>query len=152
MIVSAVQLTPKTTQSQQEIDNWGALKSAYCTGILQVRLRIPFLSMNEIRQFNRVSDKECRLGGHLARISFTGTQIRTRLKNNQSRFPSSVYNLKANPRPSLTLSAEPFSPATVENLVKSLVFLPTVFRKAALVKLVMSWVTSNSPYAPAPLA
>ena len=31
-----------------------------------------------------------------------------------------------------------FSPATVENRVKSLVFLPTVSRKAALVKLVIS--------------
>jgi len=31
------------------------------------------------------------------------------------------------------MSEEPFSPATVENLMKRGVFLPTLFRKAALV-------------------
>lgn len=76
----------------------------------------------------------------------------TALKNTQSRLPSSVYNLNANPRASRTLSAEPLSPATVENRANKGVFLPTLSRNARLVTSDMSWVTSNSPKAPAPLA
>jgi len=59
--------------------------------------------------------------------------VHTVLKKSQSRFPSSVYNLKAKPRESRTLSAEPFSPATVEKRTKRGVFLPTLFKNAALV-------------------
>src|SRR5271156_5082367 len=42
-----------------------------------------------------------------------------------SQLPSSVYNFSANPRGSRAVSAEPFSPPTVENRRKVGVFLPT---------------------------
>lgn len=77
---------------------------------------------------------------------------RTGLKSNQSRLPSSVYNLKAAPLVSRTVSAEPFSPATVENRTKSRVVCPTPRRNLASVYLEMSLVTLNSPKAPAPFA
>lgn len=76
----------------------------------------------------------------------------TVLLNTQSKLPSSVKNLKAHPRTSRTLSAEPRSGPTVENRVKTFVFLPTSCRKSADVKSDMIRVTSNSPKAPAPLA
>lgn len=61
----------------------------------------------------------------LFRDDFPWEQL-TGWKNAQSRFPSSVYSLKANPLVSLTVSAEPFSPAVVEKRTISGVVLPFV--------------------------
>lgn len=58
----------------------------------------------------------------------------------------------AKPLGSLTVSGAPLSPATVENLKKSGVFFPTLFKKLALVKAVTSSVTSKTPCAAEPLA
>jgi len=52
----------------------------------------------------------------------------------------------------LSVSADPLSPPTVENLKKTGVLLPTVLKKLALVYLVTSLVTSKYPWAPDPLA
>jgi len=76
----------------------------------------------------------------------------TRSLKTKSWFPSSVKNFTAHPRISLTVSADPFSPATVEIRARVLVFFPTPHRNAAEVMCDMSWVTSNSPQAPAALA
>jgi hypothetical protein len=50
------------------------------------------------------------------------------------------------------VSAEPFSPATVENRASTSVFLPIWLNSFALVYFVMSLVTVNVPNAPDPLA
>ena len=56
------------------------------------------------------------------------------------------------PLGSLSESAEPLSPPTVENLTNTSVLLPTLERNLALVYLVTSAVTSKYPCAPAPFA
>src|ERR1019366_5568937 len=56
------------------------------------------------------------------------------------------------PRRSRAVSAEPFSPATVEKRANTLVFLPIWLKSLALVYLAMSPVTVKVPCAPAPLA
>ena len=57
----------------------------------------------------------------------------------------------ANPLGSLSESAEPFSPATVENLIKTGVLFPKVSKNLALQYFVTSLVTSKYPHAPAPI-
>lgn len=52
----------------------------------------------------------------------------------KSQLPSSVNILRANPRMSRVVSEDPFSPATVDRRARTLVFLPTLLRKAADVK------------------
>ena len=74
------------------------------------------------------------------------------LLNTQSQLPSSVFNLIANPRGSRAVSAEPFSPPTVENRTVALTFLPTDLKRDWEVMSLRSWVTSKYPWAPAPLA
>lgn len=69
----------------------------------------------------------------------------TWLRKTQSRFPSFVYILKAMPLTSRVVSGEPFSPAVVEKRAKSGVRFPTRLRNSALVKSVMSRVTSKYP-------
>ena len=49
-----------------------------------------------------------------------------------SQLPSSVYIFTANPLGSLSVSAEPFSPPTVENLTNAGVLLPIVSNNLAL--------------------
>lgn len=58
----------------------------------------------------------------------------------------------AKPLGSLSVSAEPSSPPTVENQTKTGVSLPIWFKKFALQNLLKSLVTVNLPWAPAPLA
>lgn len=66
----------------------------------------------------------------------------------RSQFPSSVQNFTANPRGSLTVSAEPLSPPTVENRMATLVRFPIFSNTFALQYFVMSLVTSKQPNAP----
>ena len=56
------------------------------------------------------------------------------------------------PLGSLHVSGAPLSPATVENLAKVGVTLPTESKTFALVYFETSWVTLKNPWAPAPLA
>jgi hypothetical protein len=58
----------------------------------------------------------------------------------------------AHPRTSRTVSLAPFSPATVEIRMSTLVFFPGPFKNLASVRSLASCVTSNSPQAPAALA
>jgi len=51
----------------------------------------------------------------------------------------------AKPRGSRSVSAEPFSPPTVENRTNASVFLPMLLNSLALLYLVMSWVTVKVP-------
>jgi hypothetical protein len=74
------------------------------------------------------------------------------VRRTKSQFPSSVKNLTANPRGSRAVSAEPFSPPTVENRTRTGVFLPTWLNRSAQLRSEISSVTSNTPCAPAPLA
>ena len=67
-------------------------------------------------------------------------------------FPSSVKNLTENPRTSRTVSALPFSPPVVLRRNKTGVFFPMPLRNLAEVRDDMSFVTSNSPHAPAAFA
>ena len=78
--------------------------------------------------------------GNLAgsRMKKTGVLLKT-----QSKLPSSVFNLIANPRGSRAVSAEPFSPPTVENRTVAGTFLPTVLKSDWEVTSLMSWVTSK---------
>ena len=57
-----------------------------------------------------------------------------------------------NPLGSLSVSALPFSGITVENLAKTGVYLPIVSNNLALQYLVISFVTTKTPWAPVPLA
>ena len=142
-------------------DDKSAWLSAYCCSRSKTSLRLSLLAMGKRGEFAAVSDGKCRLERisywYLGSKPFCGwTQKdgwhRTVLKNIQSRFPSAVDILKAKPRVSLTLSADPLSPTTVEKRAKRLVFLPTSLRKLALVRSEILSVTSKTPYAPAPLA
>lgn len=56
------------------------------------------------------------------------------------------------PLGSLSVSGAPFSPATVENLVKIGVIFPIVSNTFALVYFETSWVTLKNPWAAAPFA
>ena len=59
-----------------------------------------------------------------SRMKKTGVLLKT-----QSQLPSSVFNLIANPRGSRAVSAEPFSPPTVENRTVALTFLPIDWKR-----------------------
>ena len=74
------------------------------------------------------------------------------LLNTQSQLPSSVLSLRAKPRGSRAVSAEPDSPPTVEKRAVTRTFLPTPWKRDIEVKSLRSWVTSKYPWAPAPLA
>ena len=76
----------------------------------------------------------------------------TVLLKTKSWFPSCVKNFIAQPRGSLTVSAEPRSGPTVEIRSITGVVVPMPLRKLADVISEMSWVTSNVPKAPAALA
>lgn len=65
------------------------------------------------------------------------------LLNTQSRLPSSVLNLMANPLGSLAVSALPLSPPTVENRTVARTFFPTDLKRAAEVMSERSWVVSK---------
>src|SRR5690606_37551504 len=69
-----------------------------------------------------------------------------------SQLPSSVRKRRATPRMSRSASAAPRSPATVEKRANISVCLPASEKIAALVYLVMSWVTVKVPHAPEPFA
>jgi hypothetical protein len=98
----------------------------YVSAILQISGRIPFLCMNHGWKLCGVADREnCLIHVNHSTSAGVVRGEHTEPKNNQSRLPSSVYSLNANPLESRTLSALPFSPATVEKREKSGVFLPT---------------------------
>ena len=120
--------------------------------ILQIGLRIAFLGVNEQWELGWIAKEE-----HWGVIhNLNEPQLALRGKrggaHTKSQFPSSVKNLTANPRGSRAVSAEPFSPPTVEKRTSTGVFLPTSEKRSAVVKSEMSSVTSNTPCAPAPLA
>lgn len=82
-----------------------------------------------------------------SRTKNTGKSLKTK-----SWLPSWVKSFIAHPRTSRTVSADPFSPPTVEIRKSPGVFFPTPVKKSASVMSEMSWVTSHSPQAPAALA
>ncbi len=81
-----------------------------------------------------------------SRMKKTGVLLPT-----MSQLPSRVYSFSENPRGSRQVSGLPRSPATVENRMMPSVTSPG-WNTAALVKRLRSWVTSNRPKAPLPLA
>lgn len=118
--------------------------------IPQICLRIAFLSMNEKRELGWIAKEENRSVVHdLQKIL---AYRKDRQIPTKSQFPSSVKNLTAKPRGSRAVSAEPFSPPTVEKRTRTGVFLPTSLKRSATVKSEISSVTSKTPNAPAPFA
>jgi len=63
------------------------------------------------------------------------------LRRTQSKFPSSVFNLIAIPWTSRTVSAEPDSPATVENRTVASTWLPTCWKRFCDVMSCRWWAT-----------
>ena len=91
--------------------------------------------MNEVREFDGISNEKDRgiVSGHIP-VTFFSVE-----------FDSKTFVKRELPLGSLSVSEDPFYPATVENLVKTGVFLPMVSKTLALVYLVTSWVTSKYP-------
>jgi len=89
--------------------------------VIQVRFWIALLCVDEIAEFQRIANEENRrVISHHIPIAFL------------------CVKLQGNPRGSRAVSAEPFSPPTVENRMKVGVFLPTVLNSFAVVYLVIS--------------
>ena len=101
--------------------------------VLQVSPGVSLLSVDEVGEFQRVPNEEDRrvVAGHVPVALF-----RVELERETCIFGEV-------PLGSLSVSDEPFSPATVEKRAKMGVFLPTEEKTQALVKRVRSCVTSK---------
>ena len=91
--------------------------------------------MDEIWEFDGVSDEEdgSVVSGHVPVALFS------------VEFNGESFVIRYVPLGSLSVSDDPFSPATVENRVKTGVFFPMDSKTLALVYLETSWVTSKYP-------
>lgn len=108
----------------------------------QVGPGVLLLRVNEVRELDGVPNEE---DGSVVASHVPVALLSVKLD-------CEAYIAKQVPLGSLSVSAAPFSPATVEKRRKTGVFFPMESKSLALVNLETSWVTSKYPWAAAPLA
>ncbi len=137
-----LQMTSAKAQVQEE-----QITNPEHVGILQVRLRVTLLRVDEVRELRRVADKEH--GGvvedpvevALLSLDLDSEPYGTRLSNV---FACNFACIDV-PRGSRAVSAEPDSPPTVDHRMVKGAFVPTLLKSAAHDRSVMSWVVSKYP-------
>ena len=97
-------------------------------GILEMRLRVTLLGVDEVWKLGRVADEEYRGVVEHLRREVSGRRDLVVVRHTQSRLPSSVRIFMAKPRGSRALSAEPDSPPTVEKRIVVRALVPTCAR------------------------
>jgi hypothetical protein len=145
-------------------------KVPHGVGVLAVGDGVPLLGVDEGREEDGVADeKDGRVVAHNVPVAVLGVELdgkATRVpvasmhqeeeeeeEENRSVQPPNFSSVHIHSYSFyLAVSAEPDSPPTVLNLAATLVFFPTVWKGAALVRCAMECVHTNSPKAPAPLA